>query len=55
MNVCGRQFQTNSTRTAYYKRDKVLFSMIIMAVDMWILFPPKIWKCELSNLINSQM
>lgn len=53
MNAYGRQFQTTYSRTTYHKRDKIIFSMIIMAVDMWILFHRKIWKCELSNLINS--
>jgi len=29
--------------------------MIIMAVEMWILILVKIWKYELSILINKQM
>ena len=31
------------------------FSMMIIAVEMWILFRDEIWKSELSNLMNSRM
>lgn len=30
------------------------FSMMIIAVEMWILFRAEIWKSELSILMNSR-
>ena len=46
-------FRSIFSLTIYLKRFKIDFSMMIMAVDMWILFRLKIWKSELSNLMNS--
>lgn len=39
----------------YLQKLKMNFSMMIIAVEMWILFRDEIWKSELSNLMNSRM